>query len=546
MKKIKLSNKKIEEKIAGYEDQLNKLPEQDFSYKRQYIAEKLSELKKKFQLWKDRQIDDDSLQNLFDKIEDWFDGFEFTNRIRELETITNPFSPPVYQLISAPMGYGKTRLLEIAQMILKKQGWHCILLTLSQGRIYSIRQFTLDLLRELKDNGEAISDNDEELGDAQTCGQHIGITVANFFDRFKQSDNPKEKICLLVDQAERLDSPHEKKNFLVAEIFNTVLPAFSKVMTAQNQNIKWRFIFSGRYISEWEHRITGNNISIRSYELKLFDPATIAETIENYAKEKGKDPSYETIQNIASLTLHFTGGHPKCMVPIIKDGLELLFKHVIANETQYYDETMPPVIEDIKANLPPKIYRIAETLSVVRKISRFLLEHFIQEGLINGYSSKFDVEEKLLGTFLFRRKKHFLEDAIVRKILAIHLRHYNVSLFKQICDKAIECYLETLKNAKSLEPAMLAVELLYLELQSFCAEGHAKPEVRAYFKERLHAILEIVQEHRDKTISLEVIEGIKELFIKDQELKLNLRYLADADTALFETIINDDIQRLRP
>jgi hypothetical protein len=340
-----------------------------------------------------------------------------------------------------------------------------------------------------------------------------------------------------------LDCNYKKGGSLVRKIFESFLPAMSQVVREKNQNIQWHYVFSGRYISDWENKILINNIPLTSYELKLFDPQSIAETIDNYVKEKNEKPDQEEVQRIASLTLYITGGHPKCMVPIIKDGLDRLMEDVIRNEKKYYEETILPVVEDIRTHIST-VYNTAETLSPVRKITRTLLDKFIDNGIIQGFHSKFDIEEKLLSTFLYYRKGHFLEDAIIRKILAIHLRHSNAALFKQISERAIECYLEELKDPESLEPAMLTVELLFLELQFFRIDNHEKSDAKRYFEEKVNYTLEIIEEYRKKN-ALDIIEGVKKLFEKDSELRLNLQYLADAKVRSILDIINNKINQLR-
>jgi hypothetical protein len=311
----------------------------------------------------------------------------------------------------------------------------------------------------------------------------------------------------------------------------------SQVVTAKNQNIQWRFIFSGRYISDWENKIERNNIPLMSYELKLLDPQSLVETINNYAIEKNKKPSQTEVLKIAILVLYFSGGHPKCMVPIIKDGLDMPIEDVIRNEKKYYKETILPVINDIKTNIPT-VYNTAQTLSPVRKITRTLLDHFLQINLIKGYRSKFDIEETLLGTFLFHRKKHFLEGDIIRKLLSIHLRHSNITLFREICRNAIKCYLEELKDPESLEPAILAVELLFLELQAYCTGDNSKPNAKIYIESKANQILKIIEQYRSKN-ALEIIEGFIKLLERDQELKLNFLYLLDTDVSWILSLIHN-------
>jgi hypothetical protein len=172
------------------------------------------------------------------------------------------------------------------------------------------------------------------------------------------------------------------------------------------------------------------------------------------------------------------------------------------------------------------------------------LEKFIEKELIRNYTSKFHVEEKLLSTFLIHRKENFLEDAIVRKVLAIHLRHCNVHRFKGICRLATDCYMAELADPESLGPSVLAVEILFLELQAFCLGEYSIEEARTNLAKKLNNILDIIEQNRIK-YTYEVIEGVKDLIEKDKELELNIQYLLDSDIGPFLDIINSKIARLK-
>ena len=207
------------------------------------------------------------------------DGIEFVNRDRILKKIMSTY-PASYLLISAPPGYGKTRLLKVAKFRLEKeQDWYCINLILSRKYEYSIKQFTLKLLKAFKISDEEITILEIDLT-AEKYGKYLGIKVVNFLKKLKQKKtNIKDKFCILIDQAEVLDYPHKKEDSLIQEIFGKFLPAMSDVMKEKNQNIRWRFIFSGRYISEWENKIKKKIIPLKTDELELFEPETIIDAI---------------------------------------------------------------------------------------------------------------------------------------------------------------------------------------------------------------------------------------------------------------------------
>jgi hypothetical protein len=437
------------------------------------------------------------------------------------------------------MGYGKTRLLEIVQLKLESdQEWHCTNLTLSRKLKYTIKPFTIELLQKFNVPDEEI--NSFNLDDTKECGRRLGISIVKYFNKIESSS---QKLCILIDQAEVLSPPKENQFALIKDFFESLIPNMTRVITNRNRYLQWRFIFSGRYISEWKNKINRSIIFLKSNNLELFGPETILETISNYTKNK-VNTQHEEIQKLAAATLYFSGGHPKCMVPIIKEGINSLIEDVIKNEDKYYKEELIPVIEDIKKHISPA-FEIFETLCVMRKISRTLLEKFIEKELIKNYTSKFYVEEKLLSTFLIHRKENFLEDAIVRKVLAIHLRHSNVHRFRGICRLAIDCYMEELADPESLSPSVLAVEILFLELRACCLGKYSIEEIRANLMDKLNHILDIIVQNRIK-YTCEVIEGVKDLIEKDKELELNIQYLLDSDIGPFLDIINSKIARLKP
>jgi hypothetical protein len=90
----------------------------------------------------------------------------------------------------------------------------------------------------------------------------------------------------------------------------------------------------------------------------------------------------------------------------------------------------------------------------------------------------------------------------------------------------------------------LAVELLFLELQAYCIESYSKQDAKAYFEKKANHIIKTIEQNRTKN-ALEIIEGIKDLLEKDQELKLNIQYLLDTEMRHFLDIIKEKIKLLK-
>jgi hypothetical protein len=85
--------------------------------------------------------------------------------------------------------------------------------------------------------------------------------------------------------------------------------------------------------------------------------------------------------------------------------------------------------------------------------------------LITTDGDEHRLEDKLTQTFLVTRKEGFLQDDITRRLLAIRLRHEKPDRFANISKVARETYAELLSNPKTVRPEMIAIELLYQELQ---------------------------------------------------------------------------------
>ncbi len=75
---------------------------------------------------------------------------EFMDRLNEMHYITNIYCPP-YLLLSAPMEYGKTRLVQAVTERLQKQNWFCIHVELWRQKPYSVKELTYNILQELGD-----------------------------------------------------------------------------------------------------------------------------------------------------------------------------------------------------------------------------------------------------------------------------------------------------------------------------------------------------------------------------------------------------------
>ena len=420
-------------------------------------------------------------------------SIEFTNRLNELYFITNIYCPR-YLLLSAPMGYGKSRLLEAISIELQRQNWFCANISLSPEQPHTLDDITVMISQYIIGRPPQ----------STTIEKIVHETVRSLLQQAQMN------IALLIDAAETL---HKNE---ISELINRYILIIREILARAGKNL--RVIFSGRYISDWV-QIGDVKIPLTAMALTPFDFSAVQQIVDRFDSNQNLHTLEAYRREFASYLMHFTGGHPLCIAEILSSD----FGYTIdANEEKYYDTLVKPVIEEIMANIHDDLQKIFAVLSVVRRFNARLLRKFIDHGLIAWtVSDEYQLENRLLKTHLVSRKNGFLSDDITRRILAIYLRRNDVTRYCQACTQAIAFYESELNDPTTPNPAMLAVELLFQKLQMALCQLEAKKE---QLFDDLAVILNMMASGRTSH-KTEILNTFTEQLNNDWEFRFLFNYL---------------------
>jgi hypothetical protein len=424
---------------------------------------------------------------------------EFVNRLSEIHLITNIYCPR-YLLLSAPTGYGKTRLIEAVKTELQKQDWLCVYLELAREKSYTVQDLASGILYQI--DKEPVGDS--EVANPEKAGNAIGKRV------LKASKKTQKNVILLVDETESLVDK------VVQAFLNQCLVELNKMLSPAG--ISLRVILSGRYISRWE-QLPGLKIPLTSLPLTPFDFTAVQQTVNSFDSKSGFGLSEEHRRQFASHLMYYTGGHPKCMATILSEAYP---GAIDSKEEEYYQKVVKPVIDEIKTHIPAELVNIFERLSTVRRFNARLLNQFIQEGLITwSQSDGYLLENRLLKTYLVSKKNGFLYDDLTRRILAVHLRRNDLTHYCRVGAQSIMFYESELQDPTSPNPDILAVELLFQKLQMLVYKQQGGKE---QFLNNLPEILNLLVSGRSPR-EREILDAFTERLNDDWEFRFLFNYL---------------------
>ncbi|MCP4350178.1 MAG: hypothetical protein GY795_32275 [Desulfobacterales bacterium] len=426
---------------------------------------------------------------------------EFVNRLNEINYITNVHCPP-YLLISSPMGYGKTMLIQAAKDLLKRQDRLFVHLELSRKKSYSIQEITYLASQYLK---EEIGEHLDSIT-LEKCGEKLAKCIQEVLTKSQQKE-----LIFLIDEAEALNEN------LAKQFLNKFVPVLMDTLRISDNSIRLRLIFSGRYISKWSQ--FSSSISLKPLLLASFDFDSVYQTVENYGNIIDSNTTTEYRKEFTSFLMHFTGGHPGCMAKILRNDFGRSIRVIETDEEEYYKAIVKPVIDEIKENIPDGLEEIFETLSVVRRFNHKLIQWLADKGLIKYSTDSFDLEKRLLQAYLVDKKSGFLEDNITRRLLAIRYRITKKNDFIQACEESISAYESMLNDSDFIFPHVIAVELLFQKLQ-FLYYNDEDNIGKKFFKNLNEILTTLTTVHSKDYVEL-VVERLKE----DWEFRFTMNYL---------------------
>ncbi|MCP4347505.1 MAG: AAA family ATPase [Desulfobacterales bacterium] len=435
---------------------------------------------------------------------------KFIDRFDELKTITGVYCAN-YQLIYAPAGYGKTRLIKYVKTGLARN-WYPIYLTLCKPHYDSIRDLANIILTSIDEEYKA------ESKTSISFGAELGKVINK---KFKNRD-----IVIIIDQAEQL-SENLEKNF-----FHEFIPALQEELY-NNNNIGRKF----RII--WATTRATPNLGFKYFNLSLFNFNEVYKTVETFDEERNSKQNNNYKIKFAHHLMYYTGGHPWCMAKILSEGYGKPIHQIASNEKEYFNNIVKPIIDKIKEEIPDDL-KILDMLCVVRRFNDSLLQYLIDDhdDLKKWSKELFKLEDVLTTKYPFYRKKGFLQDDITRCLFAIHFRNTDVENYIAICEKAI-CFYDSQIEIEGRMQEIIVIELFF---QKLCLYIIQKQEIqKKYIIELFENILNKLGNETD------ILSEIEENFQQDWELRFILHYLfiGTEDIDSVNSLYNELLEKIK-
>lgn len=251
------------------------------------------------------------------------DNFYFVNREIELSTLDPGKLYDSYwqcALVSAPTGYGKTRLMDRIVAKVKQDPNH---------------QYKWNVCKiDLGNCGKAIETivyiSETLIGEKVPSDEKIESTLKNKVCKHILEEMSKpitegkfRNVLLIFDAIETLDSP--AREWLWSLMHDSVIGSYIDYEKGDSP-FKLRFIFSGieaetfweEYL-QWETAIVNQKLRPpKQLRLSAFDKLVIEDLIDRKAQENNI-PVASSISNIAHSMQFLSGGHPQIVAAILND-----------------------------------------------------------------------------------------------------------------------------------------------------------------------------------------------------------------------------------
>lgn len=298
--------------------------------------------------------------------DDALEQIKFVNRVSEIQYLTEPYCPP-YLLLNAPMGYGKTRLLDKIRGQYQENNWFCLFISLADQKsppsVCDISKKILDAINP--DKQETLHSTDPE-----ECGEEVGQAI------LQAIENAPKRVLLMIDNIEIIDD--DVAETLLNRFFTYLQDALSSSHTGIE--CQFRLILSGRYISRWT--LLKSKIRLELYSLKPFDFLAVWSIVESFARYGHQAAAYQ--QDFAAHLMHITAGHPDCMTKILRTEYGRLVATFTRKLPTYYADIVAPAITEVKKYIPDDLQPAMSALSVVRRFKSAMLRHFLEQGILTA------------------------------------------------------------------------------------------------------------------------------------------------------------------
>ncbi len=417
----------------------------------------------------------------------------FVNRKDEINQID---SPPIYYLVDAPAGYGKTWLLQELQQLFKDNGWSCAYVSVHQNTLISSIAETL-----VTQFGVQLPSESEE----KSYGERLGVVITN-----------KPKVMLFFDFG---DEPNLR---VFQDLIDNFVPNLYRTLSANpNAITPLRAVFAGRHLAMTKP-YKETNLPLKVMTLTLF-PCSIVCDYVNKAY-----PGISNAKEIAADLTYLTGGHPASLASASKIYQEQHWEY--DKLLQYWIKERDVVLEGIytglRANDENERGFIAG-LSLFRRLDLGLLGKLLEyHKITTGTPSSW--QDRLTATYLFDRQGPWILNTIVRRLLVLWLQ--NKENYANLCAEAGRLHLEGLQQARR-EPEIWVIEYLFQSLQASIGAIHTpehRAQIRSVFWEQVFpSVMRTYLEHENDVDFAK--KSLKHRIGMDWEFQFTINYYLRED-----------------
>ncbi|MEH2055820.1 MAG: hypothetical protein V7K97_06550 [Nostoc sp.] len=394
-----------------------------------YLDDKFDEIEKaELEL---TQLNKQSIEIELDKI-------PFTNRDAAINEIT-AINSPVYRLVTAPEGYGKTEFLKQVMVRFQDLQWCCAYASMSSYESID------DLEKRLASSLELTPQQGHELN----WGERLGLLLHRNWAKWQSQG--KKGIVLLID----LDGS-APKNQRLNELFNDleefkcrIQKCLKELQFFKENSGRIRVIIAARCLIDLPLARTFKKLTLPPFNWEV-----IEDTATKYLKSI--EMTSESLALLAGHLLYLTGGHPGGIAEALKvyrgGGYTVnLFLNSYGN--QLWEKNLKKCRDQIKESLTKEnnhLYESIEKLSIFPILNgHWVLKQAVERFQLpfSGDSHKLNIE--LTKTSIFSREKAFIKDGMTRRLLVIGLlRESSPESFKELCKEAAKICREYIDELK--------------------------------------------------------------------------------------------------
>lgn len=461
------------------------------------------------------------------------ENFEFVNREIELETLSPEKLLTSYwqcALISAPTGYGKSRLLN--RLIERFAGNHELQQNAQEPK-HEWSYCSVDIAK-CPEEDRPISYIWEKICNRNLPGSYSLDQASKelcsyILDTMSAplGNGPSRGVLLIFDSIEKL-SPADAE--WLSTVFHEVITGSYIDYKKDQASFPVRVILSGtntesfwNTYKKWEESANRTPFLRAPQILNLspFKKMHVEDLISRRARKRGMTVVQEVISDIADRLLYLSGGHPA----IINKVLDELFEMGLRRYDDYLKNNRRGLIRKYVSRVTPKIlYRFPalqdqkdiKTICVFRLIGLNVLSKLLSEGLIASQANI-----SLLGSLCENRILKppsatipFYHDDIIRRILYLDLAFgssEDTGHVQKIHQCAKNLYCELVNASREHHTSYyFFVEWLFHVLQ---IDGFAKDSITQEWKAMLTSI-------QPTFVSLDDVKhAIKEMLEQDSEVR---------------------------